>query len=80
MTVAIHAFAKPDGSQQLARTRLEHAGANSTQHMLSGLLLIPTVVVVGNVAVPTGGVLIAVAIVAGVLAGLVRMLGLLRWV
>jgi Domain of unknown function (DUF4386) len=48
--------------------------------MLSGLLLIPTVVVVGNVAVPTGGVLIAVAIVVGVLAGLVQMLGLLRWV
>ena len=48
--------------------------------MLSGLLLIPTVVVVGNVVVPTGGTLIAVAIVVGVLAGLVQMLGLLRWV
>ncbi len=48
--------------------------------MLSGLLLIPTVVVVGNVVVPTGGMLIAVAIVVGVLAGLVQMLGLLRWV
>ena len=48
--------------------------------MLSGLLLIPTVVVVGNVVAPTGGTLIAVAIVVGVLAGLVQMLGLLRWV
>ena len=46
--------------------------------MLSGLLLIPAVVLLGQVLGFTGIVPIAVTI--GVLAGLVQMLGLLRWV
>ena len=46
--------------------------------MLSGLLLIPTVVLLGQVLGFTGIVPLAVTI--GVLAGLVQMLGLLRWV
>ena len=46
--------------------------------MLSGLLLIPAVVLLGQALGFTGIVPLAVSI--GVLAGLVQMLGLLRWV
>jgi uncharacterized protein DUF4386 len=46
--------------------------------MLSGLLLIPSVVLLGQAQGFTGIVPLAVSI--GVLAGLVQMLGLLRWV
>jgi hypothetical protein len=46
--------------------------------MLSGLLLIPAVVLLGQAFGFTGIVPLAVTI--GVLAGLVQMLGLLRWV
>jgi hypothetical protein len=46
--------------------------------MLSGLLLIPAVVLLGQALGFTGVVPVAVSI--GVLAGLVQMLGLLRWV
>lgn len=46
--------------------------------MLSGLLLIPAVVLLGQAIGFTGIVPLAVTI--GVLAGLVQMLGLLRWV
>jgi hypothetical protein len=46
--------------------------------MLSGLLLIPAVVLLGQALGFTGIVPLAVTI--GVLAGLVQMLGLLRWV
>jgi Domain of unknown function (DUF4386) len=46
--------------------------------MLSGLLLIPAVVLLGQALGFTGVVPLAVSI--GVLAGLVQMLGLLRWV
>jgi hypothetical protein len=46
--------------------------------MLSGLLLIPAVVLLGQALGFTGIVPLAVSV--GVLAGLVQMLGLLRWV
>ena len=46
--------------------------------MLSGLLMIGAVVLFGEAVAGTG--VIAVATVVGVLAGLVQMLGLLRWV
>src|SRR5688500_14213484 len=46
--------------------------------MLSGLLLIPAVVLLGQALGFTGVVPLAVSI--GVLAGLVQMLGLMRWV
>jgi hypothetical protein len=46
--------------------------------MLSGLLLIPAVVLLGQALGFTGVVPLAVSV--GVLAGLVQMLGLLRWV
>ena len=46
--------------------------------MLSGLLLIPAVVLLGQALGLTGIVPLAVSV--GVLAGLVQMLGLLRWV
>jgi hypothetical protein len=46
--------------------------------MLSGLLLIPAVVLLGQVLGFTG--LVPLAVTVGVLAGLVQMLGLLRWV
>jgi hypothetical protein len=46
--------------------------------MVSGLLLIPTVVLLGQ-ALGFAGI-VPVAVTIGVLAGLVQMLGLLRWV
>jgi hypothetical protein len=46
--------------------------------MLSGLLLIPAVVLLGQALGFTG--IVPLAVSAGVLAGLVQMLGLLRWV
>jgi hypothetical protein len=46
--------------------------------MVSGLLLIPTVVLLGQALGFTG--IVPVAVTIGVLAGLVQMLGLLRWV
>jgi hypothetical protein len=46
--------------------------------MLSGLLLIPAVVLLGQVLGFTG--IVPLAVTVGVLAGLVQMLGLLRWV
>jgi hypothetical protein len=46
--------------------------------MLSGLLLIPVVVLFGQALGFTG--IVPLAVVIGVLAGLVQMLGLLRWV
>lgn len=60
-----------------------HAGGSSLillwwMFMLSGLLLIPAVVLLGQALGFTGIVPLAVSV--GVLAGLVQMLGLLRWV
>jgi hypothetical protein len=60
-----------------------HAGGSSLillwwMFMLSGLLLIPAVVLLGQALGFRGIVPLAVTI--GVLAGLVQMLGLLRWV
>jgi hypothetical protein len=46
--------------------------------MLSGLLLIPAVVLLGQALGFTG--IVPLAVIVGVLAGLVQMLGLLRWV
>jgi hypothetical protein len=46
--------------------------------MLSGLLLIPAVVLLGQTLGFTG--IVPLAVTVGVLAGLVQMLGLLRWV
>ena len=46
--------------------------------MLSGLLLIPAVVLLGQTLRFTG--IVPLAVTVGVLAGLVQMLGLLRWV
>ena len=46
--------------------------------MLSGLLLIPAVVLLGQALGFTG--IVPLAVTVGVLAGLVQMLGLLRWV
>jgi hypothetical protein len=46
--------------------------------MLSGLLLIPAVVLLGQALRFTG--IVPLAVTVGVLAGLVQMLGLLRWV
>jgi hypothetical protein len=46
--------------------------------MLSGLLLIPAVVLLGQALGLRG--IVPLAVTAGVLAGLVQMLGLLRWV
>jgi hypothetical protein len=46
--------------------------------MLSGLLLIPAVVLLGQALGLTG--IVPLAVTVGVLAGLVQMLGLLRWV
>ena len=60
-----------------------HAGGSSLillwwMFMLSGLLLIPAVVLLGQALGFTGVVPLAVSV--GILAGLVQMLGLLRWV
>jgi len=60
-----------------------HAGGSALillwwMFMLSGLLFIPAVVLLGQALGFTGVVPLAVTI--GVLAGLVQMLGLLRWV
>ncbi len=60
-----------------------HAGGSTLvllfwMFMLSGLLLIPVVVLFGQVLGFTG--IVPLAVVIGVLAGLVQMLGLLRWV
>ncbi len=60
-----------------------HAGGSSLivlwwLFMLSGLLLIPAVVLLGQALGFTG--IVPLAVTVGVLAGLVQMLGLLRWV
>ena len=60
-----------------------HAGGSSLillwwMFMLSGLLLIPAVVLLGQALGFTG--IVPIAVTVGVLAGLVQMLGLLRWV
>lgn len=60
-----------------------HAGGSTLvllfwMFMLSGLFLLPVVVLLGQVLGFTG--LVPLAVVTGVLAGLVQMLGLLRWV
>ena len=60
-----------------------HAGGSTLvllfwMFMLSGLLLIPVVVLFGQALGFTG--IVPLAVVIGVLAGLVQMLGLLRWV
>ena len=60
-----------------------HAGGSTLvllfwMFMLSGLLLVPVVVLFGQVLGFTG--IVPIAVVIGVLAGLVQMLGLLRWV
>jgi uncharacterized protein DUF4386 len=60
-----------------------HAGGSSLillwwMFMLSGLFLIPAVVLLGQTLGFTG--IVPIAVTVGVLAGLVQMLGLLRWV
>jgi hypothetical protein len=78
-------FEYPDILRRPAGEILErfHAGGSSLillwwMFMLSGLLLILAVVLLGQALGFTGVVPVAVTI--GVLAGLVQMLGLLRWV
>ena len=78
-------FEYPDILRRPANEILErfHAGGSSLivvwwMFMLSGLLLIPAGVLLGQALGFTG--IVPLAITAGVLAGLVQMLGLLRWV
>ena len=78
-------FDYPDILRRPAEEILDrfHAGGSSLvllwwMFMVSGLLFIPAVVLLGQVLGFTGVVPLAVTI--GVLAGLVQMLGLLRWV
>jgi hypothetical protein len=78
-------FDYPDILRRPANEILErfHAGGSSLivlwwMFMLSGLLLIPAGVLLGQALGFTGVVPLAVSV--GVLAGLVQMLGLLRWV
>lgn len=78
-------FQYPDILRRPADEILErfHAGGSSLivvwwMFMLSGLLLIPAGVLLGQALGFTG--IVPLAITAGVLAGLVQMLGLLRWV
>jgi hypothetical protein len=78
-------FDYPDILRRPANEILErfHAGGSSLivlwwMFMLSGLLLIPAGVLLGQALGFTGVVPLAVTV--GVLAGLVQMLGLLRWV
>jgi len=78
-------FEYPDILRHPADEILErfHAGGSSLivvwwMFMLSGLLLIPAGVLLGQALGFTG--IVPLAITVGVLAGLVQMLGLLRWV
>ena len=78
-------FEYPDILRRPANEILErfHAGGSSLivvwwMFMLSGLLLIPAGVLLGQALGFTG--IVPLAITVGVLAGLVQMLGLLRWV
>jgi len=78
-------FQYPDILRRPADEILErfHAGGSSLivvwwMFMLSGLLLIPAGVLLGQALGFTG--IVPLAITVGVLAGLVQMLGLLRWV
>ena len=78
-------FDYPDILRRSATEILDRfrAGASSLillwwMFMLSGLLLIPAVVLLGQVLGFTG--IVPLAVTVGVLAGLVQMLGLLRWV
>ena len=78
-------FDYPDILRKPAPEILErfHAGGSSLilqwwMFMLSGLLFIPAVVLLGQALGFTGVVPLAVTV--GVLAGLVQILGLLRWV
>ena len=78
-------FSYPDILRRPASEILErfHAGGPSLillwwTFMLSGLLLLPAVVLLGQALGFTGVVPLAVTV--GVLAGIVQMLGLLRWV
>jgi hypothetical protein len=78
-------FEYPDILRKPASDILAHfrAGGSSLillwwTFMLSGLLLIPAVVLLGQALGFTG--IVPLAVTVGVLAGLVQMLGLLRWV
>jgi uncharacterized protein DUF4386 len=78
-------FEYPDILRRPATEILDrfHAGGSSLivlwwTFMLSGLLLISAVVLLGQALGFTG--VIPLAVIVGVLAGLVQMLGLLRWV
>ena len=78
-------FEYPDILRRPANEILErfHAGGSSLivvwwMFMLSGLLLIPAGVLLGQALGFTG--IVPLAVTVGVLAGLVQMLGLLRWV
>jgi hypothetical protein len=78
-------FDYPDILRKPATEILErfHAGGSSLilmwwMFMLSGLLFIPAVVLLGQALRFTG--IVPLSVTAGVLAGLVQMLGLLRWV
>jgi len=78
-------FQYPDILRRPADEILErfHAGGSSLivvwwMFMLSGLLLIPAGVLLGQALGFTG--IVPLAVTVGVLAGLVQMLGLLRWV
>ncbi|HEX5937894.1 MAG TPA: DUF4386 domain-containing protein [Actinomycetota bacterium] len=78
-------FDYPDILRKPAAEILErfHAAGSSLillwwAFMLSGLLLIPAVVLLGQAIGFTG--IVPLAVTVGVLAGLVQMLGLLRWV
>jgi hypothetical protein len=78
-------FAYPDVLREPAAEILQRFGANQTP-VITGFLalaaaaacLIPVAVIVGRVIGDT--VLSRLAVVAGVLAGVVQVLGLLRWV
>lgn len=48
--------------------------------MLSGILLAPVAVLLGAIMAADGGAIVPVATAVGVLAGLVQIIGLVRWV
>jgi Domain of unknown function (DUF4386) len=84
-TMLAKRFDYPDVLREPAGTILERFSEGGSRLVwtwwafaASGLLLVPAVVLVA-IAATTGGALVAVATVLGVLAALVQLLALLRW-
>ncbi len=84
-TMLAKRFDYPDVLREPAGTILERFGEGGSRLVwtwwafaASGLLLVPAVVLVA-IAATSGGALVAVATVLGVLAALVQLLALLRW-